>query len=210
VRKLASSYPRPTNAQAVTALDAFDQYVAGDLIAQGVPEDWARAFALPDGIFPRMRLLAWGWVKPGDRFKQPTDKLWWAAPYKYPLWDPIATYLDAVTAHAGASEPGWHWDAAMAAGDSASLSHSFAAVVGNDWGAIRKDASPKWLIPPPGAGLMPLANPAYRPDSTVDKIIKPISELMVRAPITVDPASSNRIPWWFVVGIAYLLARRKR
>lgn len=154
---MASRYPNPTNAIAVAALDAFSQPDAESLISSGVPETVARAFLLPDGVFPRMRLLAWGWTKQGDRFKSPSDAAWWKRRYQYPLWAPIETYVDQVT-RAGNEPPAVAWDDDLARGDPVELSRSLPAVVQQDLPPVNQAPCPKWIIPP-GRGMLPIANP---------------------------------------------------
>ena len=77
----------------MAALDSFVHFDAATLMRNGARSDVAESFAPPDGVFPRMRLLAWGWEKPGDKFKSPSDAAWWKKRYQFPLWNPIETYL---------------------------------------------------------------------------------------------------------------------
>lgn len=161
VRRLSSSYPIPTNAQAAAALDSFTQWVSADAaIAAGYPES-ARAFLAPYGVFPRMRLLAWGWTKPGDKFRQADDAAWWRRRYAHKLWPAIETYV-AIAEQAGIGPPGVLWDKEMASGDPAELSRSLATVVELDLPPVNEAPCPRYLIPPT-RGMLPIPNPSCIP-----------------------------------------------
>ncbi|HZV63436.1 MAG TPA: hypothetical protein VFG03_00800 [Telluria sp.] len=198
IRRLASSYPTPTNAQAVAALDSFSQPDAASLIGDGVREDVASSFLLPDGVFPRMRLLAWGWTKKGDKFKSPQDASWWRARYQYPLWQPIETYFDQMTRNGNA--PSVLWDELLAKGDPAELSYAVSAVVQQDLPPVNEAPCPRWLIPP-GRGMLPIANP-----SCLEKPVRDEVDKVYPKPVV------ERADWSWLVWIAlgYLALRDKR
>lgn len=168
------------------------------MIRVGLREDVARSFLLPDGVLPRMRLLAWGWTKPGDRFRSPSDASWWKARYQYPLWAPLETYLDQAT-RSGNEPPAVVWDDDLAAGDQAELSRSLPQVVGQDLPPVNEAPCPKWLVPP-GRGMLPVANPACLPG---DKIRDEIDKVHGRG--------GTDYSWllWVVIGIMLLDERRK-
>lgn len=196
---LSSRYPNPTNAVALAALDMFiDTDIAAverQAESSGVsPPDELRRFLLPDGVFPRMRLLAWGWEKPGDRFRSPTDGAWWKARYQYPLWSVLDTYL--------LFAPPWllspenaggelAWDAELAAGDAGELSRNLAAVVERDLPPVTEAPCPRYLIPP-GRRQLPIPNPAC---------VKPPG----MPPTVPSPSPSPRSPsgidslWWVIL-----------
>lgn len=197
---MRSRFPNPTNAQAVAALDALvPQSDAPAAIARGWNVDVASSWLLPDGILPRMRLLAWGWTKPGDRFKSPSDRAWWGKRYQYPLWNPIETYVDQAERQDGTDSSGFvGWDDDLAAGDEAELSRSMPAVVHDDLPAAMAKPCPEWLIPP-GRGMAPIPNPSCLkgPIRDIGKKIIPIL------------APGISVPWW-AWGIAILLITRRR
>jgi len=154
IRTLSSTYPSPTNAQAIAALDSFAAVTADQAIADGVREDVARSFYGPDGVLPRMRLLAWGWTNPGDLLRPPSDRKWWQAAYGRPLWNVLETLFSQL----GDNAQPLQWDAQEAAGDEAELSRSYAAVVADDLPPVNEAPCPRYLIPP-GRGQMPIPNP---------------------------------------------------
>lgn len=158
LRSVASRFPNPTNAQAVAAIEAVSPQPvdADDAIAAGWREDIARAFLPPDGIFPRMRLLAWGWKKKGDVFKAPGNEQWWRSRYQYPLWNPLETYL--TQADSGGHGALFSWDDQLASGAPALLSYAYPSVVRDDLPPVNEAPCPKWLIPP-GRFQMPVPNP---------------------------------------------------
>jgi len=194
---LASRFPSPTNAQAVAALDSFSQSDADSMIRVGLREDVARSFLLPDGVLPRMRLLAWGWTKKGDKFKSPSDAAWWRSRYQFPLWAPLETYLQQASA-SGNEPPAVVWDDDLAAGDQAELSRSLPQVVQGDLPPVFEAPCPKWLIPP-GRGMLPIINPAcVDPQPVRDEIDK------------VHRRGGTDYSWvvWVILGIL-MLDRRK-
>lgn len=196
VRSLRSAFPNPTNAQAFAALEAFVRWDARSLMANGVREDVAQSFALPDGVFPRMRLLAWGWTKQGDRFKSPSDTAWWKKTYQFPLWNPLETYIDQLSRSDVDMGP-YVWNDDLASGDPAELSMSLPAVVQEDLPPVNEAPCPKWLIPP-SRGQLPIPNPAC--------LKKPLRDVIDR----VTPQKGTALwPWLLLLG-AVLLSRKGR
>lgn len=190
VRSLASRFQTPTNAIAVAALDSFSQPGAEQAIGEGMSEEVARSFLGPDGIFPRMRLLAWGWEKKGDKFRPVSDRAWWRARYKFPLWDPVITYIDQAT-QAGIAPP-IVWDEELASGDAAELGRTLSAVVQSDLPPVDSEPCPKWLIPP-GRGMLPIPNPKCLPKQPIrDEVEK------VHRP-------GRDWTWLLWLGVAYLI-----
>lgn len=196
VRSLRLRFPNPTNAQAVAALDSFVHFDARTLMNNGARRDVAESFGPPDGVFPRMRLLAWGWQKPGDRFKSPADSSWWKKRYQYPLWNPIETYLDQLQ-RGEIDAGGVMWDDDIANGDPAALSMSLPLVVQEDLPPVNEAPCPKWLIPP-SRGMLPIPNPAC--------LKKPLEDVVDRLR---PKEGTNLWPWLLLLGV-YVLGRRGR
>jgi hypothetical protein len=123
LQELSSRWPRPTNAQALAALRAFGHATATDEAAAhaGFPPMVARAFCLPLGVLPRMRLRAAGWRKPGDAIRNATSEQW-AAAYDGPLWEVLGTFVDLAAKHN--IEQGARLDEDIATGDSATLAQA--------------------------------------------------------------------------------------
>lgn len=158
----------------------------------GGPDDVARRYQAPDGILPRMRLLAWGWEKPGDKLRSPSDSAWFSRRYQYPLWAPIATYVSQLV-NAGQEPPAFQWDEDLAKGDAGELARSLPDAV-QAMAVVSASPHPQWVIPAAERQL-PIANPAPEPPATAP------------AP-TIQPKKSG-FPWWLLL---LLLAtdRRKR
>lgn len=194
VRSLASRFPTPTNAQAAAALDSFSQSDAASMIRGGMPTTLAESFLLPDGVFPRMRLLAWGWTKPGDKFKSPVDKQWWSKVYQYPLWAPIETYIEQAT-QAGMEPPALLWDEEMASGDPAELSRSLPIVIQSDLPPVNEAPCPKYIVPP-RRGMLPILNPSC---------IKPPT-----TPIRVPAASKSDWSWLLILVLVYAISKDRK
>lgn len=201
LRSLASRYPNPTNAQAVAALEGLQQVVDADsAIAAGVREDIAQAYFHPDGILPRMRLLAWGWENPGDKFKSVDDKGWWSRRYQHPLWNPLMTYAEQM-------EKSWgmlsmHFDDDLAKGAPALLSYAFPSVVRDDLPPVDEAPCPMWLIPP-GKFQMPIPNPECI-KKRLKPILKPIEDVVI------PKKKQSSYLWLVLVGIAWWTDRRER
>lgn len=191
---MASRFPSPTNAIAVAALDSFAQTSATQAIGDGLPELIARSFLGPDGVFPRMRLLAWGWEKKGDKLRPPADVTWWRGRYKFPLWDPVITYLTQAT-NAGIAPP-IVWDEELARGDAAELARTLPALVEGDLPPVNEAPCPKWLIPP-GKGMTPIPNP-----SCIDK--EPIRDEIDK--VHPRPRAGSDMAWlWLALAVAFVL-----
>jgi hypothetical protein len=191
LRSLRSRYPTPTNATALAALDGVT--IPGGPRDDGVLE----RYVAPDGILPRMRLLAWGWTKQGDRFKSPSDTAWWKATYQYPLWNPLETLVDQLQRQS--EEVTMWWDDDLAHGDKAELSRSYASVLQSDLPPVNESPCPKWIIPP-GRGQLPLPNPTCLKDPVKDivDVIHP------------PPQASSSWWWLLVVGALMLFDDDKR
>lgn len=203
LRSVASRFPNPTNAQAVAALEAVWQptYDADAAIAAGWREDMAQGFLPPDGILPRMRLLAWGWTKPGDKFKSPGDASWWAKRYQFPLWNPLETYLLQLEQHG--TDVSFSWDEDLAGGAMALLSYALPSVVRDDLPPVNEAPCPKWLIPP-GRGQMPIPNPECVLKD-IKKRLDPLKDII--------PPGPRRPPQydfpWLLAGLVALLLLTK-
>lgn len=130
---------------------------ADHAIEAGVDETTARSFLQPDGILTRMRALACGWTKPGDKLRDPSDRAWWSRTYAFPLWNPLATYVDRISNVTPDAVRGT-FDEALAAGDSTALSQFLADHMQAEITDLLEAPCPQWIIPP-GKGQMPVPNP---------------------------------------------------
>jgi hypothetical protein len=127
INAASRAFPNATNAQALAACETLMEWDSADSGAKaGIPADAAQAFLMPDGILPRMRFLACGWVNPGDRFKSPTDSGWWGKAYGRPLWEPLRTYAKLLKS-ARAGQDTFRWNDKLSEGDAAELSQSMLA-----------------------------------------------------------------------------------
>lgn len=187
VRWFSSRFPRPSNAQALAALDAF----AWDQASTSGMGPAGEAWWPPDGVLPRMRLLAWGWRRKGDRFKSPSDASWWKSIYDYPLWNPLETLADQAE-RAGDPLPAFVWSDELAAGDVAELSRSLPQVVGEDLPPVNEAPCPRWLIPP-GRGQSPVPNP-----SCASKGRDELEKVIPKLPVT------QSYDWLLWLGLIYL------
>jgi hypothetical protein len=175
---------------------------AAAAIDAGWREDMAQGFLPPDGILPRMRLLAWGWTKPGDKFKSPSDRAWWRQRYQYPLWNPLETYVQQLERTGVAPLSTFTIDEDLAAGNAALLSYALPAVVQGDLPPVNEAPCPKWLIPP-GRGMMPIANPECAVKKLVDKFKN--VPLVPTLPRLTPPS----VPWWLIVGVIAVVVMAK-
>lgn len=196
---LRGRFPRPTNALALAALEGVPQWQDASLaISGGMDALAASQYMAPDGILPRMRLIACGWLKPGDSFRRPEDGAWWQSPYRYALWPQLATYatlVDRTGAHS------FTWDDQVAAGDSGAISQSLQLTVA-ELKDVLEAPCPRWIIPPSGG--LPVANPeCARKDK--DKLRDEIDK------VHPAPSSSNSL-WWvlLLVGLAYAVGKKRR
>ncbi len=175
----------------------FTDAAAGELA--GLPSTYAASYLAPDGIFPRMRLIAAGWLKPGDTFKRPDDKAWWAAPYRYALWPQLRTYARVADI---AEIRGMLFDEDVAKGDPAALSQSLAGLI-DELAPVMEAPCPRWLVPT-GPGQLPVPNPdCLKPDpdkirDEIDKVPRP------------GKGSGDSSWLWALLALAYLLGRRTR
>jgi hypothetical protein len=154
ITSLASTFPTPTNALAVAALDAVPQWAtATEAIAAGIPEPLANSFLPPHGVMPWMRLVAFGYDS-GD-IKAPEDTAWWAAPYALDLYSALGTWVDAL---AGSGHTSFAWDQQTADGDSGSIAQSLTVSATELEDVVEQEACPKFIMPKK-RGQMPIPNP---------------------------------------------------
>lgn len=145
---LARLFPRPTNAQALAALDGLSQAADADAgVRQGLTELVAESYLMTLGVLPRMRFLASGWTNPGDKLRLPTDAAWWSATYKFPLWDVLFTFAD-IQEKAGLS-PSVAWQQPLSEGDQGELSQTLLAVASELATIVRlkQDTCTPYIIP---------------------------------------------------------------
>lgn len=193
---------------------------ADTAIAVAVPEDVARSFLAPDGVLLRMRALAVGWTNPGDKIRAPNDTAWWGATYRFPLWNPLGTYVDGISAALAATgaTPGVAFNEAAARGDSAAISRivagmreELAFLEGKDPdckpGDLCQAPCPPWLIPPGKRGTMPLPNP----DCAVRDVERRKRELEERQRNRADTNKQKGIDQLIIIGVlvlAYFAGRK--
>lgn len=198
---LSKRYPRPSNAQALAVLDAVFEFVDADSGERaGLPTPVARAFLHPLGIIPRMRLLACGWTKPGDKFRKASDRAWWTKRYQHPLWEPLGTWIDSL-AHSDVGQRAMVFEEAIANAEPAALSRELATAV-EDLRIIRAanaDICAPFLIPR-RRGVMPEANivciTRIEAGDKLEKHKEPIEAIF-------RPA----LPWWVVVGLVFVASK---
>lgn len=160
LEQMASKWPSPSNAQALAALTAFTE-PADNLaaIASGEPESVAMAYYTPTGILPRMRLLAAGFTRKGDKFKSATDRAWWTARYAHPLWPVLRAWLRNARNPSGGPT---HLSDDVANADAGALSQELLAI-NDELRAIGESGllgmSPPYLIPK--GETMPAANASF-------------------------------------------------
>lgn len=202
LRSLRSRWPTPTNAQALSILEALHQF---DSFDEAVGAGWGteplvRAYFNPTGILPRMRLIAAGVANRGDKFKTPGDP-WWSKPYRYAGSIFYNVLLKYATLWDDNAAPGIVVDEELASGDPGSISASLNRVIEVDYPAFRDSPCEPPYIIPVVPNTFPLANPAC---ATRDTIKKPID-------VVVDTRDKlTAIPWWVWVGAIYLLTRRSK
>lgn len=195
---LASAWPTPTNAQALAVLEALPQWASADeAIAAGLPEQTARAYLAPDGVLPRMRLLASSWEKPGGKYAA-AGLPWWGQAYKYPLWAGVSRYaadVDALGDH--------HMvlDEDVANRDAAAVSHVLATVEQVDAPPVFAAPCPKWIIPPT-RGALPTPNP--------DCLRQELEKNKDKLPLPIMPVkrNDNVFGLLLIVAVGYLVLRK--
>jgi hypothetical protein len=130
-----------------------------------------------------MRLLAWGWVNPGDTLKSASDRAWWGKTYQHPLWEPLATYIDQLE-RAGHEPAAWAFDADLAKADEAELARSLPAAV-QAMSLVQAHPHPEYIIPA-AAGQLPIPNPSAAPSA------RP-------APAAQAAPKKSGFPWWILL-----------
>lgn len=199
---LRGRFPRPTNALALAALEGVPQWTdASNAIAGGFPALASQQYMAPDGVLPRMRLIACGWLTPGDSFRRPEDGAWWQSPYRYALWPQLATYATLVDQIDPRVRHVMTWDEQVAAGDSGAISQSLQLTVA-ELKDVLEAPCPRWIIPPSGG--LPVANPeCARKDR--DKLRDELDK------VHPAPSSSSSL-WWvlLLVGLAYAVGKKRR
>ena len=193
ITKLASDSSTPTNALALAVLDALPQHsTADEAIKAGVPEAAARAFLPSQGVFPWMRLVAFGLDE--GVFRDPTDTEWWSAPYALELYAPAGTWADIM---AGRGDTHFGWDEQLATGDSSAIAQSLAMSAQEIEDVVEQEGCPKW-IPNKVRGLLPTPNPkCWGPDIEKGKeALRDVVEKLHGG----KPASSRSFLFWLAVG----------
>lgn len=141
----------------------------------GLSSITAVSFLWPNGILPRMRMLAAGFTKDGDKIKAATDSAWWGKPYAYPMWNPVGTYLDKC--HAADLDGPFVWDEGVANAEPGALSQAIISIA-DEIDGLRKGkalgCAPFFI--PARRGVMPTPNPACAAKDVARKIAEPIIE----------------------------------
>jgi len=198
LRSLSAKYPRPTNAVALAAVDAIQQFTDADAaVTAGLTTLAADVFCMPRGTIARMAIMAAGHEAQSDPLRSPTDKTWWAKPYRVNLWENLQTY-SAVLDKAGLNMP-LMWNQPLADGEPAALSEQLVEVK-RDLDEIRAKGwghCAPWIIPTrPKPGQWPVGNP------TCVKLPDGADKLIPKFP-------SLSIPWWVWLVVGYAVSRRK-
>lgn len=208
------NWTSPTNAQALAILSATGEPSGLDeATARGVDENVSVRYFGPTGILTRMRLLAAGWVKPGDVFAK-VDAPWWQQKYSYPL----ASVLKNMPAAAHAALHPTELDEALARGDADALGHELQSVDAEltTMKAAGLDQHPPFLIPA-GAGLPPVnAKADLAPFLCKDKatgkyrLRRPGESYENCEPTTVQDPISKGLGWVWILGFLFLAFRKER
>lgn len=185
-------------------LNTFREWTnADDARAGGIADVFASAYMMPLGILPRMRLLAFGWEKPGDTLRQPTDRAWWSkrytsggfAPRK--LWEPLSTYVDKVVPN---TTP--HFPEDVAAMDATALARQRNATASEleDIQRVKADICAPFIIPA-RRGVVPT------PETVCIARIEAARQGDKSKPLI---PSRPGLPWWVIAGIAILVSKSLR
>lgn len=180
---------------ALAALEGVPQWASADEAAATLNRAaWAPQYLAPDGILPRMRLIACGWLKPGDQFRRPDDA-GWREVYRYDLWPQLGTYVDQLE-KSGVTAP-MTFDDTLASGDIGAITQAMEQTV-RELQPVLEAPCPKWLVPTQ-RGQLPLLNP--------ECLKKPLKKIVDKLK---PPASSSSTWWLWLIAIAYLVGRHKR
>lgn len=166
----------------------------------GLPTSTARAFLHPLGIIPRMRLLACGWTKPGDKFRKADDKAWWTKRYQHPLWEPLGTWIDSL-AHSDVGQREMIFEEAIANADPAAISRELPTAV-EDLAIIKRanaDICAPFLIPR-RRGVTPEANIVC-----ITRI--EAGDQLERNRDKIETIFRPALPWWVVVGLVFVASK---
>lgn len=202
--------PRPNNAEALALVASFG--------GPPLPDDEFPVWEGSSGVMPRFALAAAGWTGPGDRLRAPSDAAWWSAPYRfgsqlYAHLEELARTSDAyVRALLDPGEPApipvYHVD--IARGEPAAIAQELASVadVLAEMKADGTDARPPFLW---GPGGRPVPNPRQLPAAWCAKYPRYCKGGKVdpgKLPLPRIPRP--RVPWWLVVGLAWVLMRDRK
>lgn len=192
-------YPRPTNAQALAALDAFG--------APPLPAEGFEVWQGPSGVMPRFRVTAAGWVNPGDRVRDASDAAWWRARYKYgsELWAHLAEQARLADAFLASTGDGVVpvFDAQLAAGDPSALAHELTVVTDQLASIYESNTqdSPPYLW---GSAGIPFPNPKRIAEAFCKRYPDKCKDPK-KLPLPLVPKPT--IPWWVVLGLVYLIVK---
>lgn len=197
ISKLSSQSSTPTNAIALAVLDALPQWAtAAEAVAAGVPAGVAQAFLPPSGIFPWMRVVAFG--LDGGLVRDPADADWWAQPFPLELYAPAGTWADIVAKQGNTH---FAWDDALASGDSSAIAQTMMASAQELEDVVESEACPKFIVPKT-RGMLPVPNPqCWKAD--LDKLKDTVDKLHGRK------SNAARSSFLFWIAFGYLVIRGK-
>lgn len=202
VAQARRQFPRPTNAEALALLEAFGQ--------PPLDGDAYQVYQSDDGVMPRFRLTAAGWVNPGDVLRTAPDELWWRRPYLYSsrLYAALAAQAHSSEQYMAATGTSVApvFDADLARGDESALAHELVGVkaaLANIY-ASGTQSSPPWLWTSSG---IPMPNPKdvhkkYCKEHPDSMFCNPKKTPLPRIP-------RPTVPWWVLVGVVYLLTKER-
>jgi len=171
------------------------------------------AFQAPYGVLPRFRLIACGWMKPGDRLRDPTDWRWWTQKYAKPslMWAALAASArisESYLREMGDAVPVPIWNAQLASGTPSELAHDV-AMTADELAIIERAgqaARPGFLF---GANGIPVPRWDVLPPELCKRYPRWCKDPR-KAPIPKIPPLLPSVPWWVWAFGVYLLARKKR
>lgn len=206
----SAAHPRPTNAQALAALRAFGWATgtADAAIAAGIRPTVARAFCLPLGVFPWLRLRTGGWRKRGGKLRDAESPLW-REPFDGAVWNVVGTFVDEVAKleRAGAlpgGAQGAQWNDRLAAADPVAVAEALEELAG-ELAVLHEekaDVCQAYKVPR-SRGVLPKADPVCLGTIAIARRAKDVEKIIPRR----GKGDGGTL---VVVGLVYILTRRRR